>query len=164
MNNLFTIYTKDEIEIFRELETKTDLFSSTSTLIKISKKISIFKNIPENILFKIVKDIKIIKYKKDELIIEENEKTKSMYYILLGEVNVVKSDKIIATIKPNSIIGEIASLLNQPRTASVYSARDGTTLIEFKIDFTLMQTNLGYYFAIIYKNLSVELAKKLLIK
>ena len=87
-----------------------------------------------------------------------------MYYILLGEVNVVKSDKIIATIKPNSIIGEIASLLNQPRTASVYSARDGTTLIEFKIDFTLMQTNLGYYFAIIYKNLSVELAKKLLIK
>jgi CRP-like cAMP-binding protein len=164
MNNLFTIYTKDEIEIFHELETKTDLFSSTSTLIKISKKISIFKNIPENILFKIVKDIKIIKYKKDELIIEENEKTKSMYYILLGEVNVVKSDKIIATIKPNSIIGEIASLLNQPRTASVYSARDGTTLIEFKIDFTLMQTNLGYYFAIIYKNLSVELAKKLLIK
>ena len=164
MNNLFTIYTKDEIEIFRELETKTDLFSSTSTLIKISKKISIFKNIPENILFKIVKDIKIIKYKKDELIIEENEKTKSMYYILLGEVNVVKSDKIIATIKPNSTIGEIASLLNQPRTASVYSARDGTTLIEFKIDFTLMQTNLGYYFAIIYKNLSVELAKKLLIK
>ena len=163
--NLYITYAPDEIKIFLSLAPHSNqTYTATSQLLKAAERISIFKDIPEFVLIKIVKNVKIIRYHNGEIVIKEKELTKSLFYILLGEVNVVKSDKIIATIKPNSIIGEIASLLNQPRTASVYSARDGTTLIEFKIDFTLMQTNLGYYFAIIYKNLSVELAKKLLIK
>ena len=164
MNNLFTTYTPDEIEIFHFLATSKNDFNATSKLIKISSKISIFKEIPENILFKILKNIKIIKYKKGETIIEENEKTKTLYYIILGEVDVIKDNKIVSTIPRNSIIGEMASLLNQPRTATVIASKNSTTLIEFEIDFNLMQSNLGYYFAIIYKNLSIELAKKLLIK
>ena len=163
MDNLFTVYTKEEIEIFHSLENDIDTFSSTSKLIKISKRISIFKNIPENILFKIIKNIEIIKYKKDEVIIQENDKSESMYYIILGEVKIIKHNNIIATISHNSIIGEMASLLHQPRSATVISSTNNTTLIKFEIDFNLMQTNLGYYFALIYKNLSIELAKKLLI-
>jgi len=162
MNNLYITYTPEEIEIFRLLSPLKDNLTATSKLIEISSKIPIFKNIPKTILIKILKDIKIIKYKKGEVIIKEGDEDETMFYILLGSVNVIKEKQLLTTLENNTIIGEMASLLKQKRTASIISAKNATTLISFKIDFNLLHTDLGYYFAIIYKNLSIELAKKLL--
>jgi len=163
MNNLYTTYNLDEIEIFKNLtpSNKTPL-TATSQLINISSKIPIFKEIPETILIKILKDIKIMKYKKGEIIIKEREIDDRIFYILLGEVHVLKRNILITNLSNHSIVGEMAGLLNQKRTASIISANNSTTIISFKIDFSMIQTDLGYYFALIYKNLSIELAKKLL--
>lgn len=162
MNNLFTVYNDDEIEIFKSLSTHQETLTATSKLISLSKRISIFRNIPETILIKILKNIKIIKYKKDEIIIKENEIDDTIHYILLGEVNVLKNSTIITKLQNNTIIGEMAGLLNQKRTASIIVSSNSATIISFKIDFSLNHSSLGYYFSIIYKNLSIELAKKIL--
>jgi len=163
MSNLYTIYTPDEINIFKTLSpNKTTQMTATSKLMTISQKIPIFKGIPETILIKILKEIKILKYKKGEIIIKEGENDDRIFYILLGEVNVIKQNILLTTIQRNSIIGEMSGLLNQKRTASIFSANDTTTILSFKIDFSLNHSSLGYYFSIIYKNLSIELAKKIL--
>jgi len=164
MNNLYTVYTPEEIDIFKSLSPLNESISATSKMIEISKKIPLFKEIPENVLIKILKDIKIIKYKKDEVIIKENDIDDTMFFILLNSVNVVKNNILITTLQKNNLIGEMASLLNQKRTASIIAAQTPTLVLAFKIDFTLIHTDLGYYFSILYKNLSIELAKKLLLQ
>lgn len=161
MDNLYTTYTLEEIKLFQSLSTNKDKLTATSKILSLSSRISIFKDIPENILVKILKDVKIIKYKKSEIIIKEGELDKNIVYILLGGVDVIKQNRFITSLGKNSIVGEMAGLLNQRRTASIKANKDNTTIISFQIDFNLMQTNLGYYFAIIYKNLSIELAKKI---
>jgi CRP-like cAMP-binding protein len=161
--NLYITYTPDEIKIFLSLAPHSNqTYTATSQLLKVAKRISIFKDIPDSVLIKIVKNVKIIKYHNGEIVIKEKEVTKSMFYILLGEVEVIKHNKIIATLNKQTIFGEIASLLNQPRSATIIASKENTTIIEFEIDFNLMKGELGYYFAIIYKNLAIELAKKLL--
>jgi len=161
MDNLYTTYTLEEIKLFQKLSTKKENITATSKILSLSKKISIFKEIPENVLVKILKDIKIVKYNKNEIIIKEGDSDTTIFYILLGSVKVIKQNQIITKLSRNSIIGEMAGLLNQKRTASIKANEDNTTIISFKIDFDLIQTNLGYYFALIYKNLSTELAKKI---
>lgn len=164
MNNLYTTYSNEEIDIFKKLSPIEENLSPTSKLIAISSKIPIFKDIPQNALIKILKDIKILKYKKGEILIKEGENDDTIFYILLGSVNVIKQNTLLATLNNNTIVGEMAGLLNQKRTASIVSANNATTILSFKIDFSLIHTDLGYYYAIIYKNLSIELAKKLLIQ
>ena len=163
MNNLYTLYSLEEIEIFKNLSPKNDTIRATSKLIEISKKIPIFADIPTNILIKILKDIQIIKYKKDEIIITENDTDKKILFILFGSVNIIKQTTLLTTLKKNTIIGEMASLLEEKRSASIIANED-TIIISFKIDFSLNHSSLGVYFSIIYKNLSKELAKKLLIQ
>jgi len=162
MNNLYITYTPEEIELFKLLSPLKENLTATSKLIEISSKIPIFKDIPKTILIKILKDIKIIKYQTGEIIIKEGDEDETMYYILLGSVKVVKQNKLLTILQNGTLIGEMATLLKEKRTASIISATNNTTLISFKIDFNLFHTDLGYYFAIIYKNLSIELAKKLL--
>jgi len=164
MNNLYITYTPEEIELFRLLSPLKENLTATSKLIEISSKIPIFKDIPKTILIKILKDIKIIKYQTGEIIIKEGDEDETMYYILLGSVKVVKQNKLLTILQNGTLIGEMATLLKEKRTASIISATNNTTLISFKIDFNLFHTDLGYYFAIIYKNLSIELAKKLLLQ
>ncbi len=161
MNNLYITYTPEEIELFRLLSPLKENLTATSKLIEISSKIPIFKDIPKTILIKILKDIKIIKYQTGEIIIKEGDEDETMYYILLGSVKVVKQNKLLTILQNGTLIGEMATLLKEKRTASIISSTN-TAIISFKIDFSLFHTDLGYYFAIIYKNLSIELAKKLL--
>ena len=163
MNNLYITYTPEEIELFKLLSPLKENLTATSKLIEISSKIPIFKDIPKTILIRILKDIKIIKYQTGEIIIKEGDEDETMYYILLGSVKVIKQNKLLTILQNSTLIGEMATLLKEKRTASIISyATNNTTLISFKIDFNLFHTDLGYYFAIIYKNLSIELAKKLL--
>jgi len=54
------------------------------------------------------------------VLFDEGESTKEMYILLKGEVEVLKNDKALAVINANgSFIGEMATLLDAPRTAKI---------------------------------------------
>ncbi|MBF0243867.1 MAG: cyclic nucleotide-binding domain-containing protein [Planctomycetes bacterium] len=54
------------------------------------------------------------------VLFEENEVTKEMYILLAGEVEITKNGQKIATVNTNgSFLGEMATLLNAPRSATV---------------------------------------------
>jgi len=55
-----------------------------------------------------------------QVLFDEGDVTKEMYILLKGEVEVVKNEKRLAVINASgSFIGEMATLLNAPRTAKV---------------------------------------------
>jgi len=158
--NLYTEYSPKEIAVFKSLSSNTSSFA-TSKLLEISKKIKILHSIPKNVLNKILKDVKIFKYKINELILKEGDEGETIFYILKGSVSVEKDGENIAILGEGHIFGEMAGILHKPRTASVITLEENTTIVSFKINFNLMDSDLSYYFAIIFKNLAEELAEKL---
>ena len=72
-------------------------------------------------------DMKTLLKKAGQIIIKEGEESTDAYIILKGEVDVVKNNKVIATLTENSLFGEIGLVDQRPRTATCV-AKTGCTL------------------------------------
>lgn len=72
-------------------------------------------------------DMKTLFKKAGQTIIKEGEESTDAYIILKGEVDVVKNNKVIATLTENSLFGEIGLVDQRPRTATCV-AKTGCTL------------------------------------
>src|SRR5258708_4898228 len=64
------------------------------------------------------------RFKRGELIVEQGEKSNTLFIILTGRVRVVTSDKrgrevILATLNPGDYIGEMSLIDNEPHSATV---------------------------------------------
>ena len=64
------------------------------------------------------------RYKRGEVVVEQGQKTNTLYIILTGRVRVVTSDKrgrevILATLQPGDYIGEMSLIDNQAHSATV---------------------------------------------
>ncbi|MBF0620354.1 MAG: cyclic nucleotide-binding domain-containing protein [Magnetococcales bacterium] len=84
-------------------------------------------------------------YQPEEVLIREDDESDTSLLILMnGEVNITKNkfpDRVIATVGPGAILGEISFLTARPRTTNV-SAK--TVVIAFKLDgATMRQMDLG---------------------
>lgn len=64
----------------------------------------------------------------DEVIFEEGAIGREMYYILSGSVRIVKKDRLLREMKPGEYFGEVAMLIQVPRTASAVAAAPDTRL------------------------------------
>lgn len=110
----------------------------------ILKSIDIFKELEIESLYQVLKIAKYVKLKKDELIIKKGEIDDSFYIILEGKVGVYvdNAKDIIATISVGGIIGELAILDKQERSANVMALSE-TLILEFSgISFiSLIRTN-----------------------
>ena len=70
--------------------------------------------------------MKTIFVEAGETIVEEGEDSSDAYIILSGEVEVTKKNRHLATLKENSIFGEIAMVDSRPRTATCTAKTDVT--------------------------------------
>jgi membrane protein len=72
-------------------------------------------------------------YPKDSYIFKEGDHGQEMFYILMGRVQVEKSagatKKILAEMGPGSYFGEMAALIDVPRTASALAIEDSDIAI-----------------------------------
>ncbi len=72
-------------------------------------------------------DMKTLFKKAGQVIIKEGEESTDAYIILKGEVDVVKNNKVTATLGENNLFGEIVLVDQRPRTATCV-AKTGCTL------------------------------------
>ena len=70
--------------------------------------------------------MKTIHKNAGEIIVREGEESSDAYIILTGEVEVTKKDRHLATLRENSIFGEIAMVDSRPRTATCTAKTDVT--------------------------------------
>ena len=83
------------------------------------KKSYLFKNLSENTLEAIAKNIKKEKYNKDEVIIKEGTSGNTFYLISKGRVNIIKEGKSLRILEAGECLGEKSLLSNDSlRTAS----------------------------------------------
>lgn len=84
----------------------------------------------------------ILKFETGEILFRQGDVGKEAYVIVSGEAEIVtegpEGDIVVATIGPNQFFGEIAILIDAPRTATVSALSDLTTLMISKEMFYSM--------------------------
>ena len=72
----------------------------------------------------------IHEFKPGDIVLRENEPSDYLYYIISGNYSVYHKSKKVGSLSPQDIfIGEIAFLLNQPRSASVRTDKPGKLVL-----------------------------------
>ena len=99
--------------------------------VAILKSVDIFGSTPDYILASVAAIIEEVHLDAGEKFIQEGDIEDSMYIIVEGEVQVNHRELIIFNLGPGEIVGELAVLDPEPRSASVSSVSD---VLLFRID------------------------------
>ena len=110
------------------------------------RKISLFKETASHKLVDIVILMKIKNYKENDVIFREGEIGDKLYMIKSGSVKVYTNNKLMREMGEGSCFGEVALLLDKPRTATIIAACDCKICYLTKEDFnSLVDDNMINY-------------------
>lgn len=100
-------------------------------------------------------------YRADEVIFRQGDAGIGAVLILSGEVNILSGDTLLATLKAGDFFGEVALIIDEPRTASAIAT--GNTEVVFFLRQNLDELNNRYPKdgAKLMKNLAKILATRL---
>ena len=156
-------YLVQDIEKFllvNEQSEEEELSQSLKKLLSVQDKISIFKGIDPQELKAIVYNLKFIKFKFKDYVVEQDDPSEEIFFIIDGECQVFHNKKRVGVLKPGEVFGESGAIFKTKRNASVVCASKQATLLSFSID----ENNLEFCapaLATLYKNLASEINAKL---
>lgn len=78
---------------------------------------------------KIILDRFVKTYNTNDFIFREGDKGESMFQVLSGAVTVIKGGQLLKAVSKGEYFGEMAMLLEVPRTANAIAAEDNTQII-----------------------------------
>jgi len=99
------------------------------------KGVSIFKEIPGEVLSQIAQIAEEVQIEKGSRIFDEGEPGDSLYLIVRGGVRVHKGTREVAVLREGECFGEMAILDNEPRSASITALEDVQLLRIWSDDF-----------------------------
>ena len=99
--------------------------------VAILRALDLFRDTPDYILSSVARIIEELSLRPGETLITEGEYGDCMYIIVEGRMRVHSQDQTIIHLEAGAIVGELAILDPEPRTASVSAAEDSFL---FRID------------------------------
>lgn len=128
-------------------------------VVKLKNKLSIFKNLDDEIIRNIITDVCFMQYKEDEVIMKEGEFNIDIHILLTGECKVIVKDKVVGKLKNHQVFGEFSPITHTPRSATIITSLP-STILSFKLNFEFLEEELNGY-GVLYKNFVYELIEKL---
>ncbi len=113
-------------DVYIKKEIKSEL-----TFEKIVEKLSnneILRLIDKDHLNTLLGNYKIALFGKDDIIIKDGDIGESFYYIFDGEVEIIKNNSLVNTLKKDDYFGEISVLTGNNTTADVIASKECTIL------------------------------------
>lgn len=91
--------------------------------IELLKSFPVFRHLRESELAALVEDVRLREYEKDEIIFRQGDESREVYFVLKGMVRIYRispggDETSIDLFSTNDIIGELAALDHQPRSAT----------------------------------------------
>ena len=127
-------------------------------LINILRNISIFKNLRDEQIAKMI-DISTLKdFSAGDTIIKTGDPSSELFLIISGEFEVRNSLQKLATLKDSDIIGEMGIFTGEPRSADVQATRSSSVLVIAKNDLEKLIENDKEMGLTIYRNVITTLA------
>jgi cGMP-dependent protein kinase len=103
------------------------------------KKLYLFKNLSENTLESIAKNMKKEKFNKGDVIIEEGTHGNTFYLISKGKVKISKEGKLLRVLDPGECLGEKSLISNDSlRTASAIAEEKVICYVIYKKEFDMI--------------------------
>jgi len=129
-----------------------------SELLSYIQALPFFNSFTESQINHIFSACNLIKLEKDKTIIKEGDLDDSFYVLLSGQVIVRKGGKDVATLDKGIVLGEMAYLTGEARTATIIS-RDDCILLKFSS--TLLNRLSESIQLLFYKNFTQTIIKRL---
>ncbi len=132
---------------------------------EISKALSenfMFRELPKEVLEQISKFAEVKEYKTTDLLVRQFEGSKDVLVLIEGNaISRTFGGEVVARFGPGSVIGEVAFLDGQKRSANVASVGDSKAIVVNSQEiWKLMESNPAVGFTIL-KNLSTVLCMRL---
>jgi len=150
-------------ESFRKVKEDVDLTRLTKfeqTLIQLEEKFHLFDGLTHGELLAVVKNIRVFKMQKDEKVFLNGNTTKEIFFLIDGEINIVISENIVATLPKRTFFGEMAYITDKPRNATAMIKSPIAIMLSFNI-----KDNVNKYqteaFMKLYKNINSMLVGKI---
>lgn len=158
-----TEYLIEDIEKFLQINNSYEAEeenASLKKLLSVQNKIPIFKDIDPIDLKSIVYDIKFVRAKFKDYIVEENDMSEEIFFIITGECQVFHKNKSVGKLKHGDAFGEAGAIFKTKRNATVVCSSKEATLLSFRIDENNMEF-CSVALATLYKNLAEQINAKL---
>ncbi len=121
-------------------------------MIEILKAIPFFANLSEDDLKAIMANVEMQYFAADHVIFKQGDPGDIMYVIKRGKAQVIRDEKIVATLSDNAFFGEMALVSDETRNATVKTVTDMEVLTLKKTDFMrLLSTNPGIATTVSYE-------------
>lgn len=128
-------------------------------LLEIKSMISVFSGLENEDIKSIVTNVNFQKFAVMETIIYERDTDNLVYFMLKGSCDVIVNRQVVGRLERGALFGEMSTILQKPRVASVKATTMDTTVISFNILIEDLSINYKA-FSILLKNVAVELSKK----
>ena len=92
------------------------------------KSVSIFSEIPDDVLAIVANALKEADFSTGEVVFEEGDIGSCMYIIVEGKVRIHDEERTIAELGPREVFGDMAVLDAEPRSASATAEEDSKLL------------------------------------
>ena len=92
------------------------------------KSVDLFKNIPGDVLTRIAQISEEIYHSDEKLMFSEGDYGDSMYIVVDGNVRIHKGEHHIVTLGKSTVLGEMALLDQEPRSADATAEAETTVL------------------------------------
>ena len=102
---------------------------SADTLVALLRKVPLFAELSDAALKTVSKLSRIESLSRGAVLIEQGDKSDSLYVVVRGRFLVQADDRLIAEIKEGEPIGELAFFTGEPRTATVVAGRNSQVLV-----------------------------------
>ncbi|MBL0708742.1 MAG: cyclic nucleotide-binding domain-containing protein [Sulfurimonas sp.] len=156
-------YTPEDIELFLQVnknEIEKEETQTFTKLLRVQDKISIISNIDPYDLKAIIYNLKFVRYKHKDYIIEEGDISTDIFFILSGECQAFYKHKELGVLKVGTTFGESAGIFSTKRSASIVCSSEEVTLLSFSINHDSMEF-CSASLATLYKNLALQIDTKL---
>ncbi len=159
-------------DVFRKAVEPDKREEYLKTLIDIKDSIPFFKPLDGEEIRTIISDIRFVRYREEEVIIEQESEGEEIYIILSGSCTVfyrlIDSKEVkrkvtflpVAKLGRKDVFGEISTVAQMPRTARVVANSDDTSLLAIKID--LHNEDHNDILVKVYRSFLKEVSKKIL--
>lgn len=142
-----------------------EMSHSMKALLKVKNKIPLFKGLNQQEVIHVTDEVNFLKLAPEEILLRENDLGEEVYFIIDGEFSVQVFDKKsnknieVATMEKNSIVGEIAPIVHQRRSATI-QAKSNATVISFTVNL-LQKAQYPKTYIKLYENFMDLMAQKL---
>jgi hypothetical protein len=149
--------------IFSIIDTIFRDHSVGSAVLKLLQDLRIFRGLGEGELRRVARLFQQKLFRPSEIVFEEGSAGRELYVVERGEIEICTKDgeKLLGTIRNGAVLGEIAFLNGEPRTARAVSKSATIVRVVNRLDFDRLIQRESHLGLIFFQNVALDLAEKL---